>query len=342
MDVIKKKAQSGLGAPASSPDAFTPWQAMQTALCDQLGVALNVDVLPGDGVVDSGEVKAMIKEMPETLLTFSFGIEEQPNMCFAAIEPCLASLITNNKLAVDESASGKDTDAVSASLLDLFLMRPYADIILQALNEQILALASQDSGQPLEKTGHSLNLMDYKLENPIDDWVKLTIIVAPEEVVVKEPETKKKPVKAKKPKADKKTDKQAGRDAPNAFYVLMPKKLLDAVAMAHNSRQDVPDFDPTEPWAVHMSEAAGAAEVCVKAVLETCHLNVAECTRLSIGQIIKLPSVSVQAITVETETEGGTVELAYSTLGTYKSNRAIQLSEDILPAFVSDLDTITI
>jgi len=88
----------------------------------------------------------------------------------------------------------------------------------------------------------------------------------------------------------------------------------------------------------------------IRAVVESCHMTIAECTRLEIGQVISLPGVSLNTVGIfldsETsdteEPETDAIELTRGSLGIFKKNRALKLIENIDPSFTHDCDWLTI
>jgi len=112
--------------------------------------------------------------------------------------------------------------------------------------------------------------------------------------------------------------------------------MLKRLGAAFESHQAQPVIDPSDPWTQHMRGAIDRAIVPVRAVVETCRMTVADCTRFEIGQVIKLPGVSLQSIGIETEFGEGKASFVPGALGIYKSHRAIKLTEDLDPTFAPE------
>lgn len=72
----------------------------------------------------------------------------------------------------------------------------------------------------------------------------------------------------------------------------------------------------------------------LRAVLESCEMTVADCTRLQIGQVIPLPGVSLQELRVEAQLKDTRVCIARAALGIHKTRRAVQLVEDVSAEFI--------
>lgn len=93
------------------------------------------------------------------------------------------------------------------------------------------------------------------------------------------------------------------------------------------------DFDETaETLTRHIDKSITS----LRAVLESCEMTVADCTRLSIGQIIPLPGVSLQALSIEAELKDNRICIARGAMGIHKTRRAVQLVEDISPSFIDE------
>jgi len=126
------------------------------------------------------------------------------------------------------------------------------------------------------------------------------------------------------------------------------ESLLQSIATGETSESLV--IDAEHPWALHMRDAVKKADMPIRAVVETCHMTIAECTRLEIGQVIALPGVSLNSVGIfidlETgdaaETDKDVIELTKGSLGIFKKNRALKLIENIDPSFTHDCDWLTI
>ncbi len=114
---------------------------------------------------------------------------------------------------------------------------------------------------------------------------------------------------------------------------LVPKRRLQDIDLG---RPVVLNLD--DPWTQHMRRSLDEALVPVRAVVETCRMSVADCTRLHIGQIIQLPGVSLQSVKLETKMKAKSVDFGVGALGIYKSHRAIKLAEDICYEFSQEVD----
>ena len=134
-----------------------------------------------------------------------------------------------------------------------------------------------------------------------------------------------------------------------ALYIelILPRQITYDVILANKGAKDnaAPVIDPTHPWAIHMRDNVNKANVPVRAVVESCFMTVAECTRLEIGQVIALPGVSLNNIELFVDMDMGeeskvkhlAVGLAQGSLGIYKKNRALKMNESVDPDFIQDL-----
>jgi len=93
------------------------------------------------------------------------------------------------------------------------------------------------------------------------------------------------------------------------------------------------DFDETaETLTRHIDKSVTS----LRAVLESCEMTVADCTRLSIGQVIPLPGVSLQILSIEADITDNRVCIAKGALCIHKTRRAVQLVEDVSPIFIDE------
>jgi flagellar motor switch protein FliM len=121
-----------------------------------------------------------------------------------------------------------------------------------------------------------------------------------------------------------------------SFTMLIPQADFDA-HIKRGPKIDIVsetlDFDETaETLTRHIDKSITS----LRAVLESCEMTVADCTRLSIGQIIPLPGVSLQALNIEAELKDNRICIARGAMGIHKTRRAVQLVEDISPSFIDE------
>ena len=323
---MKKKADLAQTAGADSAKEFAPWGDLNFTVCEYVAKCLTQEVEPGSTAIATGDAKSLFEQLPEKLLSYSFGNEATPSMVITAVDPVLVNRITDARLGQNSKTKA---DPSPLGLLDLILMQSFAKISLEGINQYIEKLDPAQSKNGLTQTHQSLSLLDYEIDKRVGNWVQLTFSL---NVVGQEP-------------LQAQPDDENGSETSNttnAFYLFLPKKLMDAIFQRHSMDASAAGGEVTCPWADHMVDAVRYAEVSLQAVLETCQMSVADCTRLEIGQIIPLPSAPLHSIKLETQTEDGLVELGISTLGTYKSNKAVQLSDNVLTDFISGLDTIVI
>ena len=140
----------------------------------------------------------------------------------------------------------------------------------------------------------------------------------------------------KKPKAKAKVKAEEVQATSLALRVLLPQNFLLQILATGGNDAQAPVIDPENPWTRHMRTSLDTAIVPVRAVVETCRMTVADCTRFEIGQVIELPGVSLQSIGLEAEMSGSSVNFASAALGIFKSHRAVKLIEDMDSEFCSD------
>ena len=302
-------------------------EPVQIALCETLKAITHQEFDPAD-VTMTPVLNADLQSLMDTAgLKLSFSGPDGVPHYFGNISPAMVTGICEHSLlfARDSKAAKKP---FSPSQLECLLLQPMAkrigeslSIILNsdiALEPQIgLSFSALGIGKPaLKAMGERVNL-------------KLCI----------------KPLTAENADPNDSEKNNQNEDALFIELILPRTRIEDLMRAAPRASEDsAPVLDPTHPWAVHMREAVNAANVPVRAVVESCAMTVAECTRLEIGQVIALPGVSLDAVELFIDMETGPdakpmpVSLAQGSLGIFKKNRALKMSEEIAPDFIQDLN----
>jgi flagellar motor switch protein FliM len=129
---------------------------------------------------------------------------------------------------------------------------------------------------------------------------------------------------------------------PKSENARLSVSVLLRLAHLKDRLRSSPDI-PEEEKAIEFDEDTEAltrhvdqSHTPLRTVLESREMTVADCTRLSIGQVIPLPGISLKELRVEAELRNTRVCIAKGALGIHKTRRAIQLVEDIDKAFVDN------
>ena len=318
MSIIRKKLSAKRELPDFIKNSLTLWAPLHNAFCDRLGelTQSSWEVVLSDIKIDA--LPELISALPEQGLYFGYGDKECGVSFITYYDAGFAEKVTRSAL---EMKKGPVDDNYKIGKLDLLLFKPVTEkfnIELGTLFENTYEDFSTSASALFEEVERGLTTED--INNVADDiiWNEVTLSVQP---VQKEP------------------DKTQNAEVPTpalAVRVLLPQTLLLKLVSTHASEIDAPVIDSKNPWTRHMRNSLDTAIVPVRAVVETCRMTVADCTRFEIGQIIDLPGVSLDSIGVEADMSGVSVNFATAKLGIYKAHRAVKLIENMDPEFCSD------
>lgn len=305
MSILAKK----MSAVTTVPESYA---ALGTQLVDVRSILLEAaqpyvdDPLRDDvSVVVAGRYKAIFDNVDPKALCYVIGTQDSAPLAIVQISKTMAQLASQKKLGA--KAGGEDAPALA--LLDLVLMQSTANLVLDALKDVL----GSDSGG-LKYNGRHLSIENVSGIDEAEKWVQLTLPVVPKEA----------------------TDGAYSGGQLN-LTLLFSAIVVDSLTLALSSGVSELVIDPGNPWSSHMHGTVMQSTLPLKVIVEVLNMSVAECTRLSLGQVIALPGASHRHLSVSTESGSGLVDLAASTLGVAKSNKAVKLLEDIDPEFLSDI-----
>lgn len=123
---------------------------------------------------------------------------------------------------------------------------------------------------------------------------------------------------------------------PIVFKLMLPHSYMEVMLESFNP-QDVGEVEiDLDENSEILSRHIDKSVTSLRAVLESCKMTVADCTRLEIGQVIRLPGVSLQDMRLEAEFRDSRICVAKGALGIHKMKRAVKLAEDLEPNFVQN------
>ena len=93
------------------------------------------------------------------------------------------------------------------------------------------------------------------------------------------------------------------------------------------------DAPEPEPAPVRLPPRLGPCHVTVRAVADRVRMSVADCSRLTIGQVIGLPGLRFDHLELNVEMGEGPVPLTDAALGADKGVKAVRLNRGLDPAF---------
>lgn len=298
-------------------------EPMQNMLCEALKAMTSVEFEPSH-VIMSPVAETDIQTIIEAPgLKLSFHAAGKTLHSFGSISPALAIYVSKQSLLFSNESTSKDTP-YEPSKLDCLLLQPIAEKAAKSLSH-LLATAEPLNAQ-IGLTYNALGASKPQFK-ALGRCTTLRVGLAPllANADAAEPEFE---------------------DGALFIDFILPKTLTQGLMQSGPASQDstAPVIDPSHPWAVHMRSTVNKANVPVRAVVESCSMTVAECTRLEIGQVIALPGVSLDSVQLFIDMESGAqakqraVGLANGSLGIYKKNRALKMNENIDPDFIQDLN----
>ncbi len=306
MSVLRKKLASEAPLPNSFEDIGILFSDIQDSWAKVFGDTLKTEMSAKGISFSGGNLKTLADGA--TGLFYALGISEG-----VSGENCDILLEFSSALAghcVDAQFGAQEKSDRPATQLDLILMQPNADKVLQELMAlEALPKTSQICGrcigfEALPQTGFEFDVRKK--------WVRIQFKIAADiEYLI------------------------------NIYCTELMMEKLGVLAHLNITQQII---DPTDPWSTHMRSSVMDTSRMLEVVIEDVNMSIAECTRLELGQIIALPGATHTRLNVNTRSAHGVRVLATSTLGAYKANKAVKLLDDIDPAFFAgftELESVT-
>jgi len=321
--------KQSLGADAQLQALFAP---LHKQLCESLKAltgsdceeaSLTLTALKADtqqSMIESASIKVIFPDLHHNI------------KAIGALSPMLASYVAQKSFQISDSQA--DTpETYKPSKLDALLLRPVPLKMAEALS----ALFAPDTILQ-SQTGLSFDALNFG-KSEMKEFGELV------QVSLQFDFTEPKSQAKAKPESETSTSELWVQIFLQAAQL---ESLLQSSAAGETT--DALVIDAEHPWALHMRDAVKKADMPIRAVVETCNMTIAECTRLEIGQVIALPGVSLNSVGIfidlETggaaETDKDVIELTKGSLGIFKKNRALKLIENIDPSFTHDCDWLTI
>lgn len=259
------------------------------------------------------------KKLPEEGLYAGLGPDEKLTESLFLFDPTLAAIL--NKSGIDGGIgdlSGLKDHSVSE--LDLFLMEPLITFLKKDL-ARMMGAAEAGKGQE-EQTNSQISFLEFQKEE-----TKLTAFIMSDEHK-----------SWRRIEMSFQAQLAEGEDAqPVSLSVILPQNFLEKTLEAAHSENETADDVLLPENAKYLGRHIDKSVTSVRAVLDSFQMSVADCTRLEIGQILPLPGVSLENISLEVEMRNQRLAVANGLLGIHKTRRAVKLSEDISDEFRSDV-----
>lgn len=329
----------------SDPQLSALFAPLHKSLCENLKALTGQDCEEANLNISSLSAQEQQAMIEATSIKVLFSDKDTNVIAIGALSPALADYVSQASLHIANNNQPPSED-YEPSTLDALLLRPFPHKVCEAL-----MVLFKPSSIILPQIGLSFEALKFS-KSEMKDLGELAQITF--QFSIPAPETTKPSVKPKAKAKNKAKPQAEDKDltSPVWLKVFFPLAQLQSLVNSEASQEgaDAVIIDTAHPWALHMRDAVKKADMPIRAVVESCHMTIAECTRLEIGQIIALPGVSLNAVGIfidldagdDKQTEADTIELAQGSLGIFKKNRALKLTENIDPSFTHDCDWLTI
>jgi len=288
---------------------------------------------------------------PDQGLFFGFGYDEKTTSVLVNFDNVFAQLMSQAAFGGDDQVfSYKEDEAVSR--FDVLLFKDIMQIFYRQLHETLISKEGKTPFPSLLRLGEAISPIPFEMPENEDKWVKLTLNVSasirPKEKTAEAEtsdtvETSGDSEIVPEQDADKEASKQSW---PEVFSisVILPQSLYNN---SLNNRFSVKTADASlslslEDGSMFWKSRVEKSHTSLRAVVENREMTVAECTRLSIGQVIPLPGVSLQKVAVEAELSEGRIQIATGALGIHKTRRALRINDGIDPEFIFGADMLNV
>lgn len=265
----------------------------------------------GQSAVDIMDMAGLTKAHKTKALYYGFGNKASALECIIVIEPKLAGLI--RKCSFNEEVADFSGIAVKEpGRLDFLLPSLWVDQLAEAIQH----IGTQHGGHehPARLTQASTNL-DFEDMSPatfVSEWAVISATF--KGALGRKVKGEEFGVRIILPHAD----------------IAQSLMSIDAEAKAAGQRVDLDKCKP------EIKRHLEQTPMAVRAVLEDIELSVADCARLSVGQVLPLPGVSVARLRLEAGRDQERAYLAPAELGIYKTHRAVRLNQDVAKAFIDN------
>ncbi len=328
MNVLRKKLEKEPGIPDHIKNNVKVWQSLHVVVCEMLSSLTQTMWEPGRVTLDFGDLKTLKLRVQDAGLKFGYGDSNDTCTLLTHFDKRFAANVTLRSLDLSDDTV---MDDYTPELLDLLLFKPVADV----LGEEIIKLfdvlrRSATGGMRQVKSG--LRLAEFEFPRGQGLWNEITFFVKEVKIGASEEPASDIDIETEEGGMPSEGETDSGLN-DLAFKIILPQNVLQHLMSKLTSDAAGAVKKGDSPWSKHMYQSLETAKVPVRAIIESCTMTVADCTRLEIGEIIELPGVSLQSIGLETEMTDGSVNIATAALGIYKSNRAVKLTSDLDPEF---------
>lgn len=328
MSILRRKIDLNRGGPAPIEPINEMWDPLHRSMCQYLSSLSVENWEPRNCKVKTGDFKTLSSEIDLPTPFFRLGTRERPMMMAMAFDNAMTRWITQTRLGVENN---NNAEAQAPGQLDLMLMRPPSDIVQKAVQALWIHYKSNGQRSELRFTAQGLSPKTFDVPKDGETWVSVALA---SKLMPPTDETGK-------PLPEENSQDSALDELSEVkCYIIMPRSLYESISSDFLADRGNNVIDPTSPWARHMRSTVSQATAPVKVILEKKRMSIAECTRFELGQVIELPGVSLDNLSLETEIKNGFTVFAQGQLGVFRSSRAVKLIDDLEDDFITDIHTV--
>lgn len=321
MSVLRKKmAAQSVASDLNEADVEAVWTEMTKGCLEILEeLTQGLDWATDHFSSDPLPRNEFSESLPKTGLYAGFGPAEKEISCLCLASAPLAAIL--NRCGIDGLISDfSGVDDYEVTELDLFMMEPFVGFVKKKLAAMMTQTGAASDADPSQLDSEALgkfqkeeiDLSAFSFPDDHKAWSKISM-----------------GFKARLPENDE--------TKSVTFQLILPLPYLKrTLSQSETGQKPMDDFVLPEN-AKYLGRHIDTSVTSVRAVLDSLQMSVADCTRLEIGQVLPLPGVSLENISLEVEMRDQRLAVATGLLGIHKTRRAVKLSEDISEEFRGDV-----
>ncbi len=303
--VLRRKLEGKMTTSSGVKNMSTLWGEIKKEALRTLGDAIGRDIATGTHTMGKLSMQKFRSSFEGNIPTYLMGTQMEDFSALIYFSPELTSQITAKKLASDEEG---EVALMEPGLLDLFLLQPVAQSLIEGLRRAHEAAVGPDDAPALVLRDQILSLDDLDTIEDDSDIYEYTLNIA-----------------------------DPSSDSSMVIGFCFPYGNLEKYSILSANRMNATDLDVNDPWVGHMQSAVLQAKFPLQVVLDSFRLSIGACSRLAVGQVIELPGAGLDNLTVRAQTQAGVVDVGRSELGIYKQYKAIKLYDNLDDKFIMDL-----
>jgi len=300
MNILKKKLATEPAQAGNLTEIMVLFSDLHNEWALQYGRMISAEIFPEAPDFSIDKLNSLTESANG--LVYALGDKSKPCQILVELSPSLAKTMSDAKFGT------KTLKEKTLTLFDLILMQPIAETALRGL----ASLGMTMDGDTICARCTSLSLMaqmDIELDTR-QKWLCAHFPLMAE---------------------------GGASDSGNTIKIYFAEPMIKTLVEMARAKKRKKTIDPTNPWANHMRTMVMDSTQMLEVVIEDITMSIADCTRLQLGQIITLPGASHTRLNINARSMRGMQVIATSTLGIYKTNKAVKLLDDIDPVFLAGI-----